>query len=108
MFAQGAGNRRAPWWRRQITAEAFRRPFLKNKRTSNLFQMKLKYLTPLAVLAFVAPALRITQPSSKINAIKPATVSVSRRCRHESHALDLISGGALTGLEDGIPAQNRA
>ena len=65
--------------------------------------MKLKYLTPLAVLAFVAPALADNPAVLKDQRDKASySIGVKIGADMKANALDLNSEALVTGLQDGI------
>ena len=65
--------------------------------------MKLKYLTPLAVLAFVAPALADNPTVPKDQRDKASySIGVKIGADMKANALDLNSEALVTGLQDGI------
>jgi FKBP-type peptidyl-prolyl cis-trans isomerase FklB len=65
--------------------------------------MKLKYLTPLAVLAFVAPALADNPTVLKDQRDKASySIGVKIGADMKANALDLNSEALVTGLQDGI------
>jgi len=65
--------------------------------------MKLKYLTPLAVLAFVAPALADNPVVLKDQRDKASySIGVKIGADLKANALDLNSEALATGLQDGI------
>ena len=65
--------------------------------------MKLKYLTPLAVLAFVAPALADNPAVLKDQRDKASySIGVKLGADMKANALDLNSEALVTGLQDGI------
>lgn len=65
--------------------------------------MKLKYLSPLAVLAFVAPALADNPAVLKDQRDKASySIGVKIGADMKANALDLNSEALVTGLQDGI------
>ncbi len=65
--------------------------------------MKLKYLTPLAVLAFVAPALADNPAVLKDQRDKASySIGVKIGADMKANALDLNSEALVSGLQDGI------
>ena len=65
--------------------------------------MKLKYLTPLAVLAFVAPALADIPTVLKDQRDKASySIGVDIGSSMKANALDLNTEALVTGLQDGI------
>ena len=78
-------------------------PGSKQKNTQIHSNMKLKYLTPLAVLAFAAPALADHPALLKDQRDKASySIGVNIGSGIKANALDLNTDALVTGLEDGI------
>ena len=78
-------------------------PGSKQKNTHMQSNMKLKYLTPLAVLAFAAPALADHPVVLKDQRDKASySIGVNIGSGIKANALDLNTDALVTGLEDGI------
>ena len=78
-------------------------PGSKQKNTQIHSNMKLKYLTPLAVLAFAAPALADHPAVLKDQRDKASySIGVNIGSGIKANALDLNTDALVTGLEDGI------
>jgi FKBP-type peptidyl-prolyl cis-trans isomerase FklB len=75
----------------------------KTKENPELLQMKLKYLTPLAVLAFVAPALADNPTVLKDQRDKASySIGINIGSGMKANGLDLNTEALVAGLEDGI------
>jgi FKBP-type peptidyl-prolyl cis-trans isomerase FklB len=76
---------------------------VQKKEHPDLLQMKLKYLTPLTVLAFVAPALADNPTVLKDQRDKASySIGINIGTGMKANGLDLNTEALVAGLEDGI------
>jgi FKBP-type peptidyl-prolyl cis-trans isomerase FklB len=104
MLVQGTGKERSPWWRCQITVEAFSAPRPNTKRTSRSYlQMKLKYLTPFAAIALVAPVFAGQPTVLKDQRDKASySIGVNIGSGMKANSFDLNTEALMSGVQDGI------